>query len=67
MTKPTDEQIWAAVFAAAFVAEARDHAVTRGQGWREFTSGTKELPIGTAGDAATLADCAVEAYHNSED
>lgn len=58
---PSAQEIWAAVFAAAFVAEARESAVTLGQGWGEWCTGESERAVGAAGDAATLADAAVVA------
>ena len=65
MTKPTDEQIWAAVYAASFVAEARGHAFERGYGWGDYVDsdkpGADDVAAGNAEDAATLANWAVEA------
>lgn len=58
---PTDEQIWAAVFATHFEAQAREHAYNRGHGWSEWIGGETELAAGAAEDAATLADWAVAA------
>jgi len=59
--KPTDEQVWAAVFAAKFVADAKDRAETKGYGWQEWVGGETDSALGAAEDAATLADWAVAA------